>query len=143
MESQSFDGSGVNNPNHLSKLGLDIVPELISILRAKYPEYHFNVLNATKSITPKSDLVMCRDLLVYLTNRQALAVAEIFKKSGSIFLLTTSFTETKLNQELIVPKVGVGWRPLNLDSPLKVIDEGSGEGRGKYMDKSLALWQLN
>ena len=131
-------------------LGLDIVPELISILRVKYPEYHFDVLDATKSITPKSDLIICRDLLVHLTNQQALAVIENFKKSGSKFLLTTSFTETKLNQELIIPKVGVGWRPLNLEiapfnlgSPLKVINEGSSEGRGKYKDKSLALWQLN
>jgi hypothetical protein len=87
---------------------------------------------------------------VHLTNQQAVTVIENFKKSGSKFLLTTSFTETKLNQELIVPKVGVGWRPLNLaiapfnlGSPLQLINEQSSEGRGKFKDKSLALWQLN
>ena len=131
-------------------LGIDIVPELISILRAKYPEHRFDVLDATKSIIPKADLIICRDLLVHLTNQQAVAVLENFKKSGSKFLLTTSFTETKLNQDLIVPKVGVGWRPLNLaiapfnlGSPLQLINEESNEGRGQFKDKSLALWQLN
>jgi hypothetical protein len=138
------------NLQDIDYIGLDIVPELISILRARYPEKHFDVLDATKTIPPKADLIICRDLLVHLTNLQAVAVIENFKKSGSKFLLTTSFTETKLNHELVVPRVGVGWRPLNLavepfnlGSPLQVINEESDEGRGKFKDKSLVLWQLN
>ena len=74
------------NLQHTEYLGLDIVRELISILGAKYLEYHYKILSATKSITPKSDLIICRDLLVHLTNQPALAVKEIFKKSGPRFL---------------------------------------------------------
>lgn len=135
---------------HINYLGLDIVPDLISELRIEHPLLVFEVFDATIDTLPTVDLILCRDLLVHLTNQQALEVIENFKKSGSKFLLTTSFVETKLNQELIVPKVGVGWRPLNLaiapfnlGAPVQIINEESNEGRGKFRDKSLALWQLN
>jgi hypothetical protein len=138
------------NLKNTEYLGFDIVPKLIFNLKTRYPEHKFQVFDATVSILPRTDLIICRDLLVHLTTEQALRVIKNFTKSGSKFLLTTTFPETGMNQELVVPKVGVGWRPLNLaiapfnlGTPKTIINEGSLEGRGKYKDKSLALWQIN
>ncbi len=134
----------------VSYSGFDIVPSLIATLDTQYPQYKFCQFNAINQIPPKKDLILCRDLLVHLTTQQALQVIDNFKKSGTTYLAITTFTEVETNNELVVPKIGVGWRPLNLSLapfnlglPLRVINEESTEGLGRYKDKSLALFRLN
>jgi len=131
-------------------LGLDIVQDLITQLRVNYPNQKFEVFDATQSVFQSYDLIVCRDLLVHLTTQQALNVIRNFRASGSKYLLATTFSDTKVNPELVVPKIGVGWRPLNLSiepfdlgRPVQLINEDSTEGRGRYKDKSLGLWKLN
>jgi hypothetical protein len=130
--------------------GFDIVPELISDLRELFPGQQFDIHDATSDLLGTYELILCRDLLVHLTNEQALKVIGNFKKSGSTYLLATTFVNRKRNVELRVPRIGVGWRPLNLavfpfnlGSPIRTLNENSSEGRGRYRDKSLGLWKLN
>ena len=134
----------------LKYTGFDIVPELISDLREAFPSRQFYIHDATLDLLETYDLILCRDLLVHLTNEQALKVIDNFKKSGSTYLLATTFVNLGTNVELRVPRIGVGWRPLNLavfpfnlGSPIRTINENSSEGRGRYQDKSLGLWKLN
>ena len=134
----------------LKYAGFDIVPELISELREVFPEQQFDIHDATSDLLGTYDLILCRDLLVHLTNEQAVKVIENFKKSGSTYLLATTFVNLETNVELRVPRIGVGWRPLNLavfpfslGNPIRTINENSSEGRGRYQDKSLGLWKLN
>ena len=135
---------------NLKYTGFDIVPELISELREEFPGQQFDIHDATSDLLGTYDLILCRDLLVHLTNEQALKVIDNFKKSGSTYLLATTFVNLGTNVELRVPRIGVGWRPLNLSvfpfnlgSPISTINENSSEGRGRYQDKSLGLWRLN
>ncbi len=130
--------------------GLDIVPELISKLRREFPDQQFEIHDATTDCLKTYDLILCRDLLVHLTNDQAIKVIENFKDSGSTYLLATTFVSQESNIDLRVPRMGVGWRPINLaifpfnlGNPLTTINENSSEGRGRYHDKSLGLWRLN
>ena len=134
----------------LKYTGFDIVPELITELREEFPRQQFDIHDATSDLLGTYDLILCRDLLVHLTNEQALKVIDNFKKSGSTYLLATTFVNLGTNVELRVPRIGVGWRPLNLavfpfnlGSPISTINENSSEGRGRYQDKSLGLWRLN
>ena len=135
---------------NLKYTGFDIVPELISDLREAFPGQQFDTHDATSDLLGTYDLILCRDLLVHLTNEQALRVINNFKKSDSTYLLATTFVNLETNVELRVPRIGVGWRPLNLavfpfnlGSPIRTINENSSEGRGRYQDKSLGLWKLN
>ena len=130
--------------------GLDIVPSLISDLEKCYPSGKFRVHDASQDNLERFDMILCRDLFVHLTNAQVTRSLELFKDSGSQYLLTTTFVNLKKNPELKVPRIGVGWRPLNLSlnpfnlgAPIVTINEESIEGRGKYSDKCLALWKLN
>ncbi len=134
----------------LKYAGFDIVPELVSDLRELFPGKQFNTHDATSDDLGFYDLILCRDLLVHLTNEQALRVIGNFKKSGSAYLLATTFVNLETNVELRVPRIGVGWRPLNLaifpfklGRPIMTINENSSEGFGRYQDKSLGLWKLN
>jgi len=134
----------------LQYTGLDIVPELISELTEEFPKQQFDIHDATSDRLKTYDLILCRDLLVHLTNEQAIKVLDNFKNSGSSYLLATTFVNLEENVELRVPRIGVGWRPLNLaispfnlGNPLRTINENTSEGRGRYQDKCLGLWKLN
>jgi hypothetical protein len=163
---QIFDDYGINSiadvpcgdlfwfstldTSKLNYTGLDIVPALISELKQRYPKRQFKIHDATSDSLGPYDLILCRDLFVHLTNKQISQSLALFKKSGSTYLLTTTFVDRKRNPELHVPKVGVGWRPINLSEapfylgkPIRVINENCLEGHGKFRDKSLGLWRLN
>ena len=68
-----------------------------------------------------------------------------FRRSGSRYLLTTTFVERDTNTNI---RTG-SWQPLNLQaapfhfpSPLALIDERCTHTGGIYRDKRLALWEL-
>jgi hypothetical protein len=82
---------------------------------------------------------------VHLSNEQIHASLANIKNHGIRYLLTTSFTETKKNSNIVTGE----WRPINLEIPpfslkaVKVINEECTEGNGKFADKSLILVRMN
>ena len=129
--------------------GYDIVPDLVSDLRSRFPGKSFDLLDATEQIPQKADLILCRDLFVHLTTDQIHRALRNFESSGSKYLLATTFIDLSVNAELVVPRLGVGWRPLNLaiepfnlGEPIECINEDTDEGGGRYRDKALGLWKI-
>lgn len=128
-------------------LGIDIVEELIDQNKKKYANQQrsFMALDIIEDEIPKADIILCRDCLVHLSFKQCIKVIKNFKKSGAIYLLTTTFTERLKNNDL-----GRGlWRTLNLEKPpfnfpmpIKIINENCSEYNGEYSDKSMGLWLL-
>ena len=131
-------------------IGVDIVPDLIKRLKADppIPNAEFHRLDLVSSALPRADVVMCRDLLVHLSNQQILRCLSNFRASGATYLLTTTFPEQD-NADI----VNARWRPVNFATPpwsfprpLATIVEGSTQrnvARGiDYGDKELALWRL-
>jgi hypothetical protein len=130
-------------------IGLDIVEELIQKNNTEYAngERIFLVRDIVKDSIPAADLILSRDCFVHLSNKDILRAIRNFKKSGSLYLLTTTFTRVDKNKDLVS---GRGWRPINLERPpfnfhrpLKIINENCTEGDGLYSDKSLALWKIS
>jgi hypothetical protein len=128
--------------------GLDIVPDLISRNQQLYANdvREFRAQSITQEPFPAADVILCRDGLVHLPNSDITRAIRNFKKSGSTYLLTTTFTSPRKNRDVFISE----WRPLNLESPpwnfpkpLMKIDEESMRGGGKYRDKALALWRLS
>lgn len=131
-------------------LGVDIVADLIQANRERYADdvHQFKVLDLTRDPLPAVDLILCRDCLVHLSFRRILAALENFRRSGSTYLLSTTFPGVRENRDLLTG----GWRPINLleppmslPEPLLVIPERHGhDGRvaGDHADKALALWRL-
>lgn len=131
-------------------IGIDIVPELIIQNQEKYGnEYReFMIANITIDDLPQADIVLCRDCLVHLPFPDIISAIKNFKKSGSRYLLTTTFTDVNINIRNKDTIIG-GWRPINLElypfnlpKPIKVIRETRGNIRGVPYDKSLGLWKL-
>lgn len=128
--------------------GGDIVPALLEANQARYGHLAtFVLLDAVRSQLPRVDVIMARDLLVHLSYREVFAALANFRRSGSTYLLTTTFRGPgRVNQDI---KTG-DWRALNLElppfsfpTPDFVIDERCTESDGIFADKSMALWRLS
>jgi hypothetical protein len=135
---------GVNN-----YIGIDIVPAVIAKNQKSFgnPSRAFRCCDLIKDDLPQGDIILCRDCLVHLTFEQAKQVLRNFKRSGSKYLLTTTFVSRTSNSELLPADI---WRPLNLEigpfnlgTPLRIINEHCTEQEGQYTDKCLGLWLLN
>ena len=125
-------------------LGGDIVPDLVDRNERQYggPGRRFVHLNLTKDRLPRASVVLCRDGLVYLRYEQIFRAFANLRRSGSTYLLTTTYCELDANAEIDTGD----WRPLNLTlppfvlpTPKAVILEGCS---GAYADKALGLWRI-
>lgn len=131
-------------------VGVDIVPALIAQNQMRHGAAgrEFRCLNLTEDDLPQVDVIFSRDCLVHLTLQDAQRMLANFKRSGSVFLLTTTFTDCTKNAEL--SGANSFWRPLNMQGkpfafppPIMLLNEGCTEGNGRYASKSLALWRLD
>jgi SAM-dependent methyltransferase len=129
-------------------IGVDVVPEMIARNQVQFASAtrRFLTLDATMDLLPRVDLVLCRDGLVHMSFEDAFHSIANFRRSGSSYLLTTTFPSRGWNR----PADTGRWRPLNLQlapflfpEPITIINEGCSEENGRYLDKSLALWRLD
>ncbi|QWF84009.1 class I SAM-dependent methyltransferase [Amycolatopsis sp. CA-230715] len=129
-------------------IGADIVAELVRRNTERYGQHsarEFRVLDLTADPLPAADAVLCRDCLVHLSFADIRGALENLRRSGSRYLLTTTFTEQTANEDISTGD----WRPLNLcrapfgfPEPLAMLVEGCTEGGGAFADKTLALWEI-
>ena len=124
--------------------GMDIVGELIERNSSEYMNANrtFDFADITSTDLPKSDLIFCRDCLVHLSYRDIANAITNIKRSGSQYLLTTTFGR-KSNHDIITGN----WRPINLCAPpfnwphpIEIIHEGE---PGENSDKAMGLWKIS
>lgn len=125
-------------------IGADIVEGVITKNIENFNK-DFRVLDITKDDLPKSDLLFVRDCLGHLSNANVIKAIENMKRSGSKYLLATSFTKYNFNTDI---KDG-GWKCINLMiepfflNPIYLINEDCQEGYPDYNDKCMILFKLN
>jgi SAM-dependent methyltransferase len=131
-----------------SYLGIEVVEELVAANRARHgtERRRFASLDIIRDPLPRADLILSRDCLVHLKNRQVEAALRNFRRSGSRYLLATTFTGNHPNHDAPLG----GWRPLNLSrapfnlgAPMRLISEAESVEDERFRDKSLGLWELN
>jgi hypothetical protein len=127
--------------------GADIVAELVAQNQSKYGDarHRFVTLDLMTDELPKVDLVFSRDVLVHLSFNDIFQALRNLQRSGSEYLLTTTFTRRKANSDILTGQ----WRTLNLQMPpfnfgppLRLLNENCTEGDGSWNDKSLGLWKI-
>lgn len=127
-------------------IGGDIVEDLVQKDTQEFAsaDREFRMLNIITDDLPKVDLILCRDCLVHMSFADGQKAIENFKRSGATYLLTTTFTDRPVNQDLygIWRTLNLQIAPYNLPTPQKIINEKCTEGRNKFTDKSLGLWML-
>jgi SAM-dependent methyltransferase len=127
--------------------GADIVKSLIDANNARFrtDSTRFMHLDLISGPVPRVDLILCRDCLVHLSNRDVVQCLSHIAQSGSTYLLTTMFPKAASNRDITTGH----WRPINFilppfsfPQPLELINEHCTEGAGAYQDKALVLWRI-
>ena len=120
--------------------GYDIVVDAVlkRVQNNSALNHFFSIADITDQVLPSVDAILCRDCLVHLSNDLVISALKNFKKSGSKYLIATSY----LNEVNKDHNVG-GWRatnlsiePFNLPPPIYSIEEEEGGG------KHLCVYQL-
>lgn len=128
-------------------VGMDVVPDLIEHNLRRYltDRRSFALADITRDDLPAVDVILCRDCLVHFSAQDVWTTLANFRRSGSRYLLTTTFIERDTNGSI---RTG-SWQPLNLQAapfhfpiPLDLVDERCTHTGGIYRDKRLALWEL-
>ena len=152
-------------------IGADVVEPLIADNNASFGNDRlcFRRLDIANDSLPRVDLVMCRDLLVHFSFLDALRAIQNLKRSGSTYLLTTTFIDRLDHRDIQTGQwrvINLQLPPFNFPPPLRLIrehctEEGmdfGDEGRGPWWrklghrrrkhrhnhwdDKCLGLWRL-
>jgi len=128
-------------------IGVDVVPALIRANGRRWPSprRRFLCRDFVRQRLPAADLVLCRDGLVHLSERDIFAAVGNLGRTGAEYLIATTFLDERPN-----PDIATGeWRPLNMQRPpfsfpppVELIDERCHHTGGTYADKRLALWRF-
>ena len=130
-------------------VGIDIVVDIIKNNNNKYKsnKIKFECGDIMTSTLPKSDIVFCRDCLVHLNLEHIKQAIENIKISDSKYLVMTTFTNK--NNRVFIDINDGEWRPINFNlppfnfpDPKLIICENCEQLDGRYMDKSLGLWEI-
>lgn len=120
--------------------GYDIAKNLIIDNSQKYSSKRisFSCLDITSTELPSAECIICRDLLIHLSNKDALRALTNLSKTTPKFLLISNYPNVKKNKDIITGD----FRPVNLSLPpfslnlerFETIDDS-----GQMMDSSRHL----
>jgi LPS sulfotransferase NodH len=122
-------------------MGFDIIDELVTKLRSQQdrPSNHFfNTADITIDMMPKCDAIVCRDVLTRLPLPYVKAALNLFKASGSRYLISTTCAQER-NWRIELEQsqdLSLSIAPFNLPPPLLFIGDPPDSKRG------LGVWSL-
>lgn len=121
--------------------GIDIVNDIIKNNQRKYQQENALFIQGDILVCniPKVDLILCRDCCIHLSLKEIKQLISNFKKSGSKYLLTTSYDNCCDNSDIITGQfreINLLLAPFNMQHYTdKIVDN---EKEQKY----LYLWDL-
>ena len=129
----------------LDYVGGDIVPQLMERNQRLYggERRRFARMDIVCDRLPKVDLVFCRDCFVQLSYEDAFRALSNIKRSGSTYLLTTTFIDRQSNRDVRTGDcrtLNLRLPPFGFPPPLSLIDERAPQEG--FRDKSLGLWRV-
>jgi len=130
------------NLSGIKYTGADIIEDLISQNKKKYPEIFFITADITTDSLPYSDVVLCRDCFIHLPNELIIKSINNFKMSGIKYMLTNTYNFINYNKNIKPGQfrmINLLLPPFSLKEPELVIEEDFTSG---YPDKQLGLWKL-
>ena len=121
--------------------GADIVADIVLQNNAKYSNQRtrFVKLDIVKDSLPDADLMICRDCLFHLAQKDIFCFINNFLASRIPFLLTSTYPACTLNTHIVTGSfrlLNLCLPPYNLEKPILAIDDWiSG-----HPERHLALW---
>jgi hypothetical protein len=129
--------------------GMDIVPPLIEANNQKYasPSVGFVHGDVAKDALPRVDVVLCRDLFLHLPLGVIAQVVANFKRSGSTYLLASSYPARSINYDIVAGDrrpINLKKAPFHFPEPIDVIcDDNPAEQTSPENRRTLSLWRMS
>lgn len=128
-------------------IGGDIVKQIIENNQKLYTsdKVSFQHLDMTKDALPKVDMIFCKDCLQHLSYEHVAAALNNFKKSGSKYLLVSTFPRTWRNHDIYdgdYRPLNIRIKPFGLPKPIYKFRETS-ISEGVSSDKYMYLYLLD
>jgi hypothetical protein len=134
---QHVDLSGI------AYLGVDVVPALIAVNRARYTSSarSFQQIDAVAGPLPYADAVLCREILFHLSFDDCRSVLDNLRGSGARYLLATSDSSTAFNADIRTGDfrcLNLCKRPFRFPPPIRWIADDAVTAQ-----RRLGLWRLS
>jgi len=131
------------NLDGIDYIGYDAIEEIVAANITKFGN-RFEQLDILNNIVRKSDLIICRDFLFHISNDDICRVLNNFKKSGSTYLLSTTFTyitvnKNKSSDDYDSRPINLMIEPINMGQPIYSFVEEHPDCR----HRSMSLWKIN
>ena len=125
--------------------GADIVPDLIAKHNENYKgrkHIHFENIDVVKDKLNNSyDIIICRMMLQHLLHEDVSRALYHFSSSNSTFLAATTFSDNKVNQQVVLG--GARYRHLNLEkAPVNLSPPVCTYKEPIITEHRMAIWKL-
>jgi len=137
------------NLSELKYLGADIVEEIIITNKEKHERDNikFKRIDLITDQFTSYDAILIRDCFVHFSYLDINKALKNIKKSGSKYLITTTFTKQRINYNITTGD----WRPINLEKapfnfpkPMLVIKEQYNVNfKKEFRAKALGVWEIS
>jgi len=128
----------------LTYFGGDIVGEMISKNNRRHRnlKVRFGKIDLVSDNVPKGDAILCRDCLIHLSFKDGLKAINNIKKSGSEYLISTTFQHLSINENSPTGphgrEIDLQLAPYNFPKPLMLINEEV----PNCPHKCLGIWEI-
>lgn len=133
--------------NGINYTGGDIVSEMVKKNNKRYKKNNvsFELIDIVNDSLPQNDLIVVRDCLVHLPNKDVVAALKNIKQSKSKYLLTTNFSWRSIqnNKDIDIGawrRINLQQSPFNFPNPEYAIIEGNIQSNDR--DKTMSLWKV-
>lgn len=122
-------------------IGIDIVPELITVLERNESSEKVRFLwsDLSSEPLPVADLILCRDCLIHLPTKSIQQALQNFRSSGARYLLLTNHIGAPAYRDIPVGSfrpIDFTQPPFNFPPPEETLKEDGEDGR------KLCLWRI-
>ena len=111
---------------NIKYIGVDVVETLIQSHKQKFPQIEFHVKDITVDSLPSADMMLCRDCLFHMSDKDIFNALRNFLNSNIPYIFTTSHVTDRLNYDIQTGDfriLNLLNHPFNLPTPLYSIDD--------------------
>jgi len=133
--------------------GFDIDPKFIEANRLSFRSYVFEVADALTMVMPSVDLLLCRDLMIHMSNDDIVRLLGRMRRSGSRYLMATSYDYLDHNEDFTEAqksrpysherrhsrKINLQLPPFDLPAPVEFVRENDTPACQRRI---VGLWEL-
>lgn len=132
-------------PSGFKYIGGDIVQDLITSNKEKYPNVEFHCIDITTDTLPDVDVLFCRDCLIHLSNADIRKAFDNIVKSNIQYVMLTNYHDIETGDITTGAFRGTNFAsaPFGFEPPIDSIFDWIPGTSNRDQKKDMSLWHRN